>query len=64
MYKRQAQAVEAVHAVGALDRRRVRQAFDLRYSAHAMASAYVAQYARLAGGSVLPPHGELCPEAA
>ena len=60
----EAQAVEAVHAVGALDRRRVRQAFDLRYSAHAMASAYVAQYARLAGGSVLPPQDELCPEAA
>ncbi|CAN7205805.1 glycosyltransferase family 4 protein [Variovorax paradoxus] len=51
----EAQAVEAVHAIGALDRRRVRQAFERRYSAQAMASAYVEQYARLAGGGALLP---------
>jgi glycosyltransferase involved in cell wall biosynthesis len=66
----EAQAVEAVHAIGGLDRRRVRQAFERRYSAPAMASAYVEQYARLAGGGgLLPqepqePHEPLYREAA
>jgi len=59
-----AQAVEAVRAVGGLDRGRVRQVFERRFSAHTMASAYVEQYARLIGGSVLPPQSELYPEAA
>jgi len=60
----EAQAVEAVHAAGALDRRRVRQAFEKRFSAQVMASAYVEQYARLSGGRVLPPQDELHAEAA
>ena len=60
----EAQAVEAVRAVGGLDRGRVRQVFERRFSAHTMASAYVEQYARLIGGSVLPPQSELYPEAA
>ncbi|RTD84313.1 glycosyltransferase family 4 protein [Variovorax atrisoli] len=53
------QAVEAVHAIDRLDRRRVRQAFDNRFSARAMASAYVEQYRRLTGrdnaDTVMPP---------
>lgn len=55
----QPQAVEAVHTIDQLDRRRVRQAFDNRFSARAMASAYVEQYRRLTGhddaDAALPP---------
>ncbi|WP_325343454.1 glycosyltransferase family 4 protein [Xylophilus sp.] len=43
------EAAAAVHAVARLDRRAVRAAFDRRFSAQAMASAYVAQYRRLIG---------------
>jgi glycosyltransferase involved in cell wall biosynthesis len=45
-----AQAVDAVHGIDQLDRHRVREAFESRFSAHAMASAYVAQYRRITGG--------------
>jgi len=44
------QAVQAVAVVGQLDRRRVRACFEQRFSASAMANAYVEQYARLIGG--------------
>ncbi|MEJ1171657.1 glycosyltransferase family 4 protein [Variovorax sp. CCNWLW235] len=60
----ESQAVEAVRAIGQLDRRRVRQAFENRFSAHAMASAYVEQYKRLIGGGVLPPQDHVYHEAA
>ncbi|MBT2323054.1 glycosyltransferase family 4 protein [Variovorax paradoxus] len=46
------QAVAAVHAVGALDRSQVRATFEQRFSAAAMAKAYVELYRRL------PAHGE------
>ncbi len=45
-----AQAVDAVHAIDQLDRHRVRAAFESRFSARAMANAYVAQYRRLTAG--------------
>ena len=51
----EAQAVAAVHEIDRLDRRLVRQAFDSRFSARAMAKAYLELYARLVGGgSPLP----------
>lgn len=49
----EAQAVSAVRAVAALDRRRVRQRFELRFSAAAMADAYAEQYLRLVGARAL-----------
>ncbi|HEY7805973.1 MAG TPA: glycosyltransferase, partial [Croceibacterium sp.] len=42
-------AVDAVRRSGTLDRRRVRQAFEQRFSARRMASDYVALYRRLVG---------------
>jgi len=41
------EAVEAVRRLGDLDRRKVRQQFELRYSATAMARRYLDLYARL-----------------
>ncbi|MDQ0073375.1 glycosyltransferase involved in cell wall biosynthesis [Variovorax boronicumulans] len=61
------QAVDAVHAIDRLDRRRVRDAFERRFSARAMASAYVAQYRRLLGqddGSAAVSAEALCSELA
>jgi glycosyltransferase involved in cell wall biosynthesis len=60
----ESQAVEAVHAIGQLDRHRVRQAFESRFSAHAMASAYVEQYKRLVGDGVLPAQDHVYHEVA
>lgn len=62
-----AQAVNAVHAIDRLDRRRVRDAFERCFSARAMASAYVAQYRRLLGqddGSATAPAEALSSELA
>ncbi|WPG41662.1 glycosyltransferase family 4 protein [Variovorax sp. EBFNA2] len=65
------QAVAAVHAVNQLDRRLVREAFESRFSARAMAGAYVAQYRRLTGqedrssnSSATAPEVALCSEFA
>ncbi|MDH6590173.1 glycosyltransferase involved in cell wall biosynthesis [Variovorax sp. TBS-050B] len=60
----EAQAVESVHAIGRLDRRAVRRAFEARFSAQAMASAYVEQYRRIVDGGELPPQHRLYREAA
>ncbi|MEI2417507.1 glycosyltransferase family 4 protein [Orrella sp. JC864] len=46
----QAQAVRAVHEAAGLDRRRIREAFEQRFSADAMARAYVMLYERLCAG--------------
>lgn len=46
------EAIAAVHAIGTLDRREVRAAFDRRFSAATMAKAYVELYRRL------PAHDE------
>ncbi|WP_028238457.1 glycosyltransferase family 4 protein [Stutzerimonas azotifigens] len=46
----EAAAVEAVKRVGTLDRRRVRELFEQRFSAHAMASRYLELYRKLLGG--------------
>jgi hypothetical protein len=44
-------AIKAVPALLELDRRKVRAAFERRFSATRMARDYVAAYARLIGGS-------------
>jgi glycosyltransferase involved in cell wall biosynthesis len=49
-----AESAQAVPAAAALDRRRVRQAFERRFSAPAMTKNYVALYERLAAGSTAP----------
>jgi len=45
----EAEAAEAVEAAAALDRRRVRQRFEERFTAERMARDYLAIYRRLAG---------------
>ncbi|TLX53892.1 glycosyltransferase family 4 protein [Stutzerimonas nosocomialis] len=42
-------AADAVHWVGTLSRRRVREVFEQRFSAHAMAQRYLEQYWKLLG---------------
>ncbi|MGC2857572.1 glycosyltransferase family 4 protein [Novispirillum sp. DQ9] len=54
-------AVKAVSQLGALDRSRVRQVFEERFSAQAMARAYLAIYERLTAERqpMTPPHVQM-----
>lgn len=60
----ESQAVEAARLIGRLDRRQIRQTFEQRFSAAAMAAAYVEQYMRLSGRSEPPPRQRMYRETA
>ena len=49
-----ADAADAISQLSALDRRRVRDAFERRFTVHRMAEQYLTIYGRLAAGSMHP----------
>jgi glycosyltransferase involved in cell wall biosynthesis len=55
----EAEAVEAVSRVGRLDRRKVRQRFEERFSASRMARAYESQYRKLIAPTTIERDGNL-----
>jgi len=49
---KRAEAVDAVNKLARLDRRKVRERFEERFSAHRMARAYESHYRQLIDGSI------------